>query len=420
LKVTLKKGLDIKEAVALSTYVVSVSLLFSALINGIAIAIFFVTWVGYLVSYKGTITPKIGLFHAFSLIFFLLYFISLLYSDDRTTGIISMEKKLAILIFPIVFMTVHLSRLEFNNIIKYFSISTVVAAIICLVFLIFNLHLELEFSFESILQVFLPQNFRITTSPIGIHPAYFAFYCCIASIFLMKSAILNQQKKPLKYLSITVLLVLIFIIGYKIIILTTILSLLLLAGFYRKEVANNDYLFITFIILSIGVFIVVRSYAASVVEYPSESIQDNRWGKEDLRFEQWSAALELVASNKFFGLGIGDIQNELNQIYEENNLGSASKQHYNLHNQFLEILVELGIVGLSVFLLILLINISISIRNSDVMFLLFNFNFIFFCLAESVLERQKGIVLFFFICSAYHSIFTFSEPKKRKKLFYEI
>ncbi len=108
------------------------------------------------------------------------------------------------------------------------------------------------------------------------------------------------------------------------------------------------------------------------------------------------------------GNGIGDVQDQLNNAYIDDNLYLGSQKNedygylnYNFHNQYIQTFAESGMVGLSLLILILgsLIGYGIRTKNESLVFL----NIMFVCafFTESYLNRAIGVFLFL----AFNSIF---------------
>jgi hypothetical protein len=108
----------------------------------------------------------------------------------------------------------------------------------------------------------------------------------------------------------------------------------------------------------------------------------------------WKSSLDLIAENPFFGVGTGDIKDQLSKSYEKNNFQIGVLLSYNSHNQFLNTWVALGIPGLISLLLIFYLGVRISIQKKDWVYFSFILIMILNCLTESVLEKQAGIFFF--------------------------
>lgn len=79
--------------------------------------------------------------------------------------------------------------------------------------------------------------------------------------------------------------------------------------------------------------------------------------ESDPRFRIWSCGLELFKECPYplWGYGCGTAGELLQRVYAERNFISAIDSHWEMHNQFLEVLVENGVVGLLLFVGMLLL-----------------------------------------------------------------
>jgi hypothetical protein len=121
-----------------------------------------------------------------------------------------------------------------------------------------------------------------------------------------------------------------------------------------------------------------------------------------LRLIQWRLGLEILKEEDIwlFGTGPGMGQEFLDRKYSEyglytgnEELGTTGYIGYNYHSQYIETLVETGIPGLFLLILVLL-GIMVFYRKllifPNIIFLIT----ILFLVTESVLERQAGIIVF--------------------------
>lgn len=115
-----------------------------------------------------------------------------------------------------------------------------------------------------------------------------------------------------------------------------------------------------------------------------------------MRYYFWKAAFYSIRNNLWFGVGTGDVQNQMEKSY----LSSASpldkEWHKRPHNQFLTITVALGLLGLMAFFYSLFYPpFKLKRRLSKVYFGFMLVYFISF-LAEDTVETQAGVTFFAF------------------------
>src|SRR5690606_5932764 len=71
----------------------------------------------------------------------------------------------------------------------------------------------------------------------------------------------------------------------------------------------------------------------------------------NIRVGLFICSMEVLKANWVFGTGIGDMHAELNQCYKTNGYSDVLYlQEYNPHNQYLQTLIAMGILGLFSFL----------------------------------------------------------------------
>lgn len=113
-----------------------------------------------------------------------------------------------------------------------------------------------------------------------------------------------------------------------------------------------------------------------------------------MRLEYWKNSWQIVTQNPVFGVGTGDIKNEIALGYEQSNSVLEKKYRKRTHNQYLTFWASFGILGLLVFIFYLaypLITIQSKNRRIYAVFL------VIACLSfitEDTLETQAGVTFF--------------------------
>ncbi len=106
--------------------------------------------------------------------------------------------------------------------------------------------------------------------------------------------------------------------------------------------------------------------------------------------------MEVFQENYIMGVGTGDIKLEMRNKYHQYNLTIAEEKGYNLHNQYLESALKLGIFGVLILLFWLMSTLIYAITTKD--FLLF-FLMLIVCIhfmIESKMNRIAGVSFFMF------------------------
>jgi O-antigen ligase len=136
-----------------------------------------------------------------------------------------------------------------------------------------------------------------------------------------------------------------------------------------------------------------RSYLENpkaFVEGRKEPLQGN-----EVRLILWTASIELGSTHPF-GLGLGGLEPALSKKLIAWGYPQQAKKEFNPHNQFLQIWNEIGYIGLLLFAGLLTFINKAFYNKRQLSGLLLSLVFIVFCLFESILQRESGIV--FFLC----------------------
>jgi len=402
---------DSKKRFLFFTFLIAITLPFPVRFNSIAIVLLFINWLfipNKIESFRQLSTNKFALI---LICFYLYHILELLNANDVREAFFDLEKKIAFIVLPLIFATTpsidgHLTK----RVLFYFSWSCVLAAIICLVnsFYYYGLGDSSYFFYHKL------------GSPLGIHAVYFSLYIS-ASIFIQFQYLVDNWKTVSLSTKIITVVVILFFIGFLLLLSskTIILAFFLAFSFFLVRLifkSNGKLLGWVTSIASILLLFVFFTLMPNVRERFEEILfdeyrQDNPLFLDDyqgyhftggnIRLAIWKICLEVVNVRKawIIGVGPGDVQNILTQTYVQKHVypGDGISEgflHYNAHNQFLQYYVSLGIIGLIFFIAILRFVIVKIILRRDIMTGCILAVFLSFCITESVLERQKGIVFF--------------------------
>jgi len=141
----------------------------------------------------------------------------------------------------------------------------------------------------------------------------------------------------------------------------------------------------------------------------------NKIHKES-RLAIWKSAFKLISKNLVFGVGTGDIQNELNkEYYQSGDKDLTNVKNLNTHNQFIEILLENGLIGLILFMTFIGMMLYISISERNVIYILFILIVFVSFLFETMLNRLAGISFFALFSFLLLHVKSISSPLSEQK-----
>jgi putative effector of murein hydrolase LrgA (UPF0299 family) len=343
---------------------------------------------------------------------YLLLLIGLLYTTNMETGFFILEKKLALLLIPIlalpIFQRLEVSRGTTYRIIGYITVGSSLVLLSIGGFKGWILNDPQAFYFE---------NF---TKPL-IHYVYYAMYFAIGMLCLLDSLFdrLARNKQGV------LILLGLFIYGLSFLLLvaskTGILAFSMASAFLLYKRMESKKLFL------ISMLALVTT--ASVVLYFNETTRNRftelsqnlsiltrdqlgDWNEEvitglNMRLLFWKISVVHIWRDHMvlWGTGTGDTQDYLNALYTDPKYNRYGYVGWDTHNEWVFTFVQLGLMGVAVLALLYFIYWRKAIRKEDLKFLVFLFITLAFSMSESILESNKGIVyvaLFFTLfASAY-------------------
>jgi O-antigen ligase len=114
----------------------------------------------------------------------------------------------------------------------------------------------------------------------------------------------------------------------------------------------------------------------------------------DNRVPIWRASLNVIKRNLIFGAGAGDASYELQKEYLSEGYSEMYYNNLNAHDQYLEILLSTGLIGLIIFISIISYMVYLAKRQRNLVYGLFILIVLIFFLFESILNRIAGVTFF--------------------------
>ena len=114
-------------------------------------------------------------------------------------------------------------------------------------------------------------------------------------------------------------------------------------------------------------------------------------------FQRWVYAkvgISIFKEHPIFGIGTGDILDEYRKAYEKNDHGLIPKLQGISHNQPLTVAIELGMVGLIVFLISLFY--PLRLYHRDYLYVMFFTLIMVSFMTDNTLDSQSGVTLYAF------------------------
>lgn len=357
-------------------------------VKPITVIVFFL--LGLFSIFKYRIRSKIEMKTVFIFsIFFIVYALSLFFSENIQKGFTILVRCIPIFIIPLgySFLTFE-TRVKFNQVFrKTFIIAASIYSILIFIYLFqlgyFSQKHDLYYCYSYITFEFWGMN---------EHPIYISIFFSVALFFILIEGFKN---KIFNFILFLVLISGLLILARKgVVVSFCILSgILLFLKRDKKQIAKLVFVFISLMVLSLSIA-EIRNRFLEI--FDTSSIVNNKETSSGIRYILWNTSAKVIQKSDYLGYGIGDAQAVLSTQLAADGYAVLSEENYNAHNQFLQIGLATGIVGICLYLFSLLYFIQRFIKRKNaegVVFLLF---FIFVFLFESVLERQNGIIIYSF------------------------
>ena len=354
---------------------------------------------------NGKIKPVDKKFIVLLFLFVLFYawqLIGNIYSENQVSAWNNISRKLSLLIFPLVFISPGVMiKNNVKTIQGFFAAGTFAFIFFCFVYAFYR-----SIQITNGILIFEPHEdkywwlnyFYGTYFAIFQHPSYLAMYVLL-SIFISLESVYDISVKPgyriLCGMAAFIMIISLYFLSSR----TGMLAGLLILPLYfiYKSVKQKRLKFISifiFVVLIAVSPVILKNIRFSSITnaIENDSIFDSI--KKDSRIAVWGATLNIVKENKLIGVGTGDVNDEL--LVENIKSGNTElvENRINVHNQFLEVLLANGIIGLILLLCVFGSILFIGISEKNVIYILFIIIVTLFFMFESMLNRLAGVSFF--------------------------
>jgi O-antigen ligase len=343
---------------------------------------------------------------------FVMVIIGTLYSSDLSTALVQLQRKIAILAFPLVFGTsAIISPLIFKRTFTALIWSTFFGCLFC----IFN---GLFVYFQRGVTDHLHGYQMIVLKDM---PPFILGLCCLLSfVYLLNNVYeANRNGSTLKaadFMFLAFFLFFSFLLGNRT-ILFLMSGAILFYTFHLFTKLFQRVIIFGCLVLSFALAIILnpsldRQWNDMIdfstqnnIEFDKDETLNRSWGGKTIRLTIWRCSWDIIKTHWLLGVGTGDVQAALQQAYENRKFYFASRYNtYNAHNQYIQTTIAYGLVGLSIFVTAVFAPVFLCYQQKrNTFYLIFLLCFAFVCVTESILELNKGIIWYSF----FNSLFMF-------------
>ena len=371
--------------------------------------------------------------------FFMLLALTIFYSENHKNGLVQVQKGLPLLLFPFVFLyfapridrkRLHTILIAFvvanllfvgylfqymTNNASDFAVTTTPGLILFEGLKDQNFFAQLKALWDGSFYETMYYARKTAESKLYIHKTYASqsmLWCILIVIYFLFLRKLGWYVKLLLGCALLVLTVLL-VYFYS---LTNLLLFLVLVPAYLLFKIPSKKMKVAFAGSLLLIGIGVLSFVGTT---PKETTTDQQTYEEYLRYEHPKyifanilkmlnsddrnainqCNISLIGSAPFFGIGLGDVQDNLDVCYEglkqqgAYNLDTVT-QNLNTHNYYAFLWIAGGIFVLLAFAVMLWFNFSTGLKKSDLLYLALLLLVSLNLFAESTLSRAYGVLFF--------------------------
>nr|WP_299386092.1 O-antigen ligase family protein [Allomuricauda sp.] len=375
----------------------------------VAVTLLFGNWNKWKVRFREFLPDNIPI-----LLFFLIYLLGLLISDNTENALSQIEHKSSLVIFPLVLPFLNIQKKHVHECFKIFVLSCFLILIISFLNFLYTTVVIGEYCILGekpegnrigTVYEYLSKHFIV----VEIHRSYFSIYLilCLAYICCYFENFNLAIKKTPKWLAIIIAfffsLSIVFIQAKMAWIILVATGLVLLSwkgtGYRRYLLAIIPLLIVSSIALKNVVkdrFEPMLHQIENVLSNGDDSekkfAKELRPGSTETRYMLYKSSFQLIKKKPWLGYGMGDVKDVLRAQNEQNRFKSIAHLNYGPHSQFLYSWLGFGVVGVLIFCVFILSPIWRGFKRSNGFVFVVGCIFGLACVAESFLSRQEGIV----------------------------
>jgi O-antigen ligase len=364
-------------------------------------------------------------------LFFLAQLLSVFLSTNKQEGFNQVSAVVPFFLFATSFCFLDFKQETWFKILRFYAVVTVMASIIGFSVGAYHTVTKHDTGFlynDNICDI------------LGKQAVYFAVYVSIAIVIFIFQLTTNQGKteKPSGWIypAILWLFFIIFLLASRAAMLSLLFIILIYVGsviLRRKKYMEG---FILLFSLVIGSILLVTLFPKTLNRFQgttetayqfdnkntenhfNATFDTSKWNSSNTRAAIWTCAMEVWRAQPLLGTGIGDKNDELRKKYEEKNFWYALTTNKNTHNQYLDILVSMGLVGLIIFIVCYFIYPFWIFYKKRQIFPVMLFLLLAACLiTENMFGRYQGIVLLALILPLASKIETPADVVKQPDTF---
>lgn len=331
------------------------------------------------------------------LLIYLILLISSIYSENSGNSIKELLRLLPFLVIPgsILICSPTLSKRKISNI-KWIYVFSILILIVIIYGKAIILQESLDKDFFNIVKSI--NNFDLY---IDVHPSYLSLFIIVSIVILLDqfNKASNTQVNKILYLFLILLLT------FTVLILSSRMMILnLLIGFIFFIPKLKYKLLVILSLILLGTILIryvnplnyqYNDFMKSKLELPTEKFPSSI----KMRYAILHCSWGIIKDKSLLGVGIGDLQDELNKCYSSLETKAFKRKKYDTHNFYLYLWGSAGIMAIILFVLLIVYSFHASKSLIELFFWII---IALGNLTESILTRSYGITFFLFFIILFY------------------
>lgn len=328
------------------------------------------------------------------------YAVGVLFTDHLGDALGYLEKKLVLVLFPLLFSFRFQRRLDLKPITLGLVVGIIILTVLSVIHGIKTYYLTYDFN----------NSFGSTSYSYIHHPTYFAAMATISWLLVREGV--RQKWKYFNHWILGVYFLftcanLLFCFSFaSLLFFFLLVGIILIQYFYQKLPRLWFSVMLVFVPIvpvaayygNIHVQIEMDEALQDIKEYaqnPNSVFKTVRTSKSgnQIRLLMWTVSTQEFLEHPM-GCGTANFDDRLGQRLTDHELADHAALKYNPHNQFLQVAVEIGVIGLLIFLSIFVCYFRMAWKYRFGLLFWLTFNLAFNSLFESMFQRQSGIVFY--------------------------
>ncbi len=331
-------------------------------------------------------------------VMFVIFLAGILYSEQPKVALGRVERSLTLIVLPLLVFSLDKAFFNFKRIYLSLGLGLCITMLVSWAFIFIDILSkpwplrQAKYFFEWI---YTHDNLL---RPMDIHPGYFAFSLVIFAAGLIGLNELHGLRKRKGLYFLILFLLVLFLIETSSRFGFIAFFLVIIINIFRKKSKKAIWSMLFLITIT---FVIASQF--NYLKTKFNKVIDENGSIKFERFHRWKSILDTFSeSNQWiFGVGNGDVYEVYQQAYQEGGFSLALRDNYNAHNQYLELLIGCGVIGLFIYITIIVNFIKETrLKNQALIFFLL---VILFSLSESFLVRSKGVLIFAFFYAMFIS-----------------